>query len=184
IDVGICELGRARLMASVCYWLRGRRCGCCINKSDLCAASQDNEIRRNVRAPGYQLQLLLFFRFDSPLTRQRLKFADQQTSLDLSCDVEIRRLGKRGDVRPGNENLARLEQQRFPEAIRQITSNYPFQDKNLHIGLAMTLDYARRSCASHCDHTGFDLQMASAFRYLEKQSAFAQIYSACSVTET
>jgi len=128
--------------------------------------------------------LLLFFPFDPPLTGERLKLADQQARLHLSCDVEIRRLREGGDVRLGNENLAGLEQQRFAEAIRQITSDGPFQDKHLDVELAMTLDYGRRPCARDRDRSGLDLQAASAFGYLEKHCTFAKVYGACSVAET
>ena len=48
----------------------------------------------------------------------------------------------------------------------------------------MTLDYARRPCARDHDGSRFDLQAASAFRYLEKHCTFAKVYDACSVAET
>src|SRR4029077_15381291 len=70
------------------------------------------------------------------------------------------------------------------EAIRQITSNGPFQDKHLDVELAMTLDYAGRACARDSDRITLDLQAASAFRYLEKHCTFTKIHGACSVIET
>ncbi len=118
------------------------------------------------------------------LTGERLKLADQQARLHLSCNVEISRLREGGDVRLGNENLAGLKQQRFAETIRQITSDGSFQDKHLDVELAMTLDYGRRTCARDRDRSGLDLQAVSAFGYLEKHCTFAKIYGACSVAET
>src|SRR4029077_8094932 len=104
--------------------------------------------------------------------------------LHLPCDIEVRWLWEGGDVRLGNENLARLEQQRFAETILQITSDGSFQDKHLDVELAMTLDYGRRPCARDRDRGGLDLQAVSAFGYLEKHCTFAKIYAACSVAET
>ena len=178
------ELRCARLVAGVCEWLWGRRCGWRINKSNLCAASQDDEIRGNERALGYQVELPLFFRFDPSLTGKRLKLADQQARLHFSRNIEIRRLREGGDFRFGNENLAGLKQQRFAETIRQITSDGSFQDKHLDVELAMTLDYGRRPCARDRDRGGLDLQAASAPGYLEKHCTFAKVYRACSVAET
>ena len=162
----MCETGGRYLLVAL-----GRRCGWCINKSDLCAASQDDEVRGNVRALGYQVQLLLFFRFDPPLTGERLKLANQQARLHLSCNVEIRRLREGGDVRLGNENLAGLHQQRFAETIRQITSNCPFQDKELDVELAMTLDYAVAPVLAVVIAAVLILS-SGAFRYLEKHCTF------------
>ena len=175
---------RRTKVAGICYWLWGRRCGWCINNGDLCAAPQDDEIRGNVRALGYQIQLLLFFGFDPSLTGERLKLADQQARLHLPCDVEISRLGEGADVGLCDENLTGLEQQRFAEAIRQITSNGALQDKYLDVELVMTLDYGGRARARDRYRSGLDLQLASAFRYLKKHGTFAKIYSACSVAET
>jgi hypothetical protein len=127
--------------------------------------------------------LLLLFRFDPLLTGERLKVADQQARLHLSCNVEIRRLREGGDVWLGNENLAGLKQQRFAETIRQITSNGSFQDKHLDVGLAMTLDYASGACARDCYRSGLYLQAASAFRHLEKHCTFAKVYGACSIAQ-
>ena len=128
--------------------------------------------------------MLLFFRFDPPLTGERLKLADQQARLHLSCNIEISRLRERGDVRLGNENLAGLHQQRFAEAIRQITSNCPFQDKELDVELAMTLDYASGACARGRDRSRLDPGFPGAFRYLEKHCAFHKIHGARSVANT
>src|SRR5205814_5325765 len=110
--------------------------------------------------------------FDSSLTGERLKLADEQARLHLSCNIEIRRLRERGDAGLGNENLAGLHQQRFAEAIRQITSNCPFQDKELDVQLAMTLDYGGRARARGRDRSRLDPGFSGAFRYLEKHCAF------------
>src|SRR6476646_8958377 len=115
---------------------------------------------------------------------ERRRCAYNRPCLRFSCNVEVRRLRQSGDVRLGNENLAGLKQQRFAETIRQITSDCSFQDKHLHVGLAMTLDYACRSRALDCDRSGLDLQMPSIFRYLEKHCTFAKIHGAFSVAET
>src|SRR5215467_347780 len=49
------ELRCARRVAGICRWLWGRRYGWCINKGDLCAASEDDEVRGNVPALGDEL---------------------------------------------------------------------------------------------------------------------------------
>ena len=107
--VALAELRCVGLLAGICYWLSGRCCRWCTNNGYLCAAPEDDEVRGNIRALGYQIQLLLFFRFDPPLTGEGLKLANQQARLHLSCNVEIRRLRQSGDIRLGNENLTGLE---------------------------------------------------------------------------
>jgi len=77
-----------------------------------------------------------------------------------------------------------MYEERFADAIRQITTDCPFQDKHLDVELAMTLDYASRTCACGRDRSGLDPAFSSAFRYLEKHGAFHKIHGAHSVAET
>src|SRR5213080_78189 len=77
-----------------------------------------------------------------------------------------------------------MYEERFADAIRQITTDCPFQDKHLDVELAMTLDYASRTCACGRDRSDLDPAFSSAFRYLEKHCAFHKIHGAHSVAET
>src|SRR5437879_13353111 len=94
------------------------------------------------------------------------------------------RVREGGDVWLCNQNLTGLHQERFTDLICQITTDRPFQDKDLDVELGMTLDYASRASAGGRDCSSLDLRAPGAFRYLEKHCTFAETHSTRSMAET